>query len=325
MSTDTFAPFYAPRASSGPGAPASLVLGCMNFGKRTPEREAQRIVDAAIERGVTLFDTANAYVDGESERVLGRVLGARRDRVHIATKVGWWRQEGLGRERVIASLDESLMRLGTDYVDLYYLHVPDPATPIETTLEGVQDVLASGKAKRFGISNYASWQALEVLAACDRMGLARPVVAQQMYNLLVRQLDLEYLRFAAKYGLHTTVYNPLAGGLLSGRHAADRSTLGDSRFDKNPLYQRRYLSNVFFEAVQAFAEVAAKAGISLVQLAYAWLAERPGVDSILTGPGTAAHLEDAFVGVATPLAPEVLAEVERVYRDLVGTDASYAR
>lgn len=322
MSTDaTFEPLYTPRT----GDPAPLVLGCMNFGKRTPEREAARIVDLAIARGIRLFDTANAYVDGESERVLGRVLGGRRHDVHIATKVGWWRQEGLGAERVRASLDESLMRLGTDYVDLYYLHVPDPATPIEATLEGVRDVLASGKARRFGISNFASWQVLEVLNACDRMGLARPVVGQHIYNLLVRQLDLEYLRFAAKYGLHTSVYNPLAGGLLSGRHAADRSTMAGSRFDKNPLYQRRYLSDVFFEAVQGFGEVAAQAGMSLVHMAYAWLAQRPGVDSILAGPGTAAHLEDALVGVATSLSPEVVVALDRVHRDLVGTDASYAR
>ena len=177
MSTDpTFDPLYRPRT----GGPAPLVLGCMNFGKRTPEREASRIVDLAIERGVRLFDTANAYGDGESERVLGRILGGRRGQVHIATKVGWWRQEGLGAERVRAALDESLARLGTDYVDLYYLHVPDPATPIAATLEGVHDVLFSGKAQRFGISNFASWQVLETIHECMIHGIARPTVGQHL-------------------------------------------------------------------------------------------------------------------------------------------------
>jgi len=301
----------------------------MNFGKRTPEPEARRIVDLAIARGLTLFDTANAYGDGESERILGRLLKGRREQVRIATKVGWWKKEGLSPERVRASLDESLARLGADHVDLYYLHVPDHDTPIERTLEGVADVLASGKARAFGISNYASWQALEVLLACDRMGIARPVVSQQLYNLLIRQLDLEYLRFAKKYGLHTTVYNPLAGGLLTARHLAtgpdDRAALAGSRFDKNALYQRRYLSDVFFQAARALSEVAADAGLTLVTLAYAWLAQRPGVDSILVGPGSVAHLEDALAARDVVLSDEVLARVEQIHRELVGTDASYAR
>ena len=128
-------------------AVAPLTLGCMNFGKRTPEAEARAIADLAIERGVRLFDTANAYGDGESERIVGELLTGRRDRALIATKVGWWKKEGLGKARVIASLDESLLRLRTDHVDLYYLHVPDHETPIEDTLEGVAHVLESGKAR----------------------------------------------------------------------------------------------------------------------------------------------------------------------------------
>ncbi|MFO0750952.1 MAG: aldo/keto reductase [Myxococcota bacterium] len=312
---------YTPRQ----GGPAPLVLGCMNFGKRTPEPEARRIIDLAIARGVTLFDTANAYVDGESERILGRALRGRRDAVAVATKVGSWKREGLAPERVRAALDASLGRLGMDHVDLYYLHVPDPATPIEATLEAVRDVIASGKARRFGISNYASWQALEILQLCDRMGMPRPVVSQQLYNLLIRQLDLEYLRFAAKYALHTTVYNPLAGGLLSGRHDAARTTLAGSRFDKNGMYQRRYLSDVFFEAVTELGALARDAGMTLVTMAYAWLARRPGVDSILAGPGSVAHLEDALAAVEVVLDDELLAKIDAVHRALVGTDASYAR
>jgi aryl-alcohol dehydrogenase-like predicted oxidoreductase len=321
VSTRAMSDLYAPRAAPR----AHLVLGCMNFGKRTPEREAARIVDRALERGIVLFDTANAYGDGESERILGRLLAKRRDRAQIATKVGWWRKEGLRPERVRASLDESLSRLGTDHVDLYYLHVPDHDTPIEATLEGVRDVLASGKARRWGMSNYASWQILEAFSACDRLGVPRPVVAQQMYNLLVRQLDVEYFRFARKYLLHTTVYNPLAGGLLAGRHKADGSTLAGSRFDKNPLYQGRYLTETFFRAVGDFEGVAKEAGISLVELSYAWLAQRVGVDSILVGPGSLEHLDAAIGAVEKPLDEATLARVDAVHRALVGTNATYAR
>jgi len=314
---------YRPRTSGS----APLVLGCMNFGKRTPEAEARRIIDVAFERGIRHFDTANAYVDGVSETIVGKALGARRNDVHIATKVGAWRREGLGPERIRGSLDESLARLCMDKVDLYYLHVPDRDTPIEATLEGVRDVLASGKARHFGISNFASWQALEVLRYCADNDIERPVVSQQIYNLLIRQLDLEYLRFAKKYALHTTVYNPLAGGLLTDRIVASETgtpALG-ARFDKNPLYQRRYLSNVFFDAARAFAELARELPNGIVTLAYAWLSRRAGVDSILIGPGSVAHLEAALDAVAVELPEEVLRGVDTIHRALVGTDASYAR
>lgn len=308
-------------------AVAPLVLGCMNFGKRTPETEARAIIDLAIERGIRLFDTANAYGDGESERILGRVLAGRRDAVDVATKVGWWRREGLSKGRVIASLDESLGRLGMDHVDLYYLHVPDHRTPIEDTLEGVAAVLASGKAKRFGLSNHASWQALEVVSVCERMGIPKPAVSQQLYNLLIRQLDLEYWRFAKKYALHTTVYNPLAGGLLTPKRvaSADASPAAGTRFHKNALYQRRYISDVFLDAANELEGVAKDRGLTLVTLAYAWLAQHPSVDSILVGPGSVAHLEDALAAVDVLLDDDTRAAIDAIYRRQVGTDASYAR
>ena len=316
--------YFAPRVGR-----AALALGTMNFGRRTPEAEAARIVARALERGVTLFDTANAYGDGESERVLGRLLRGRRERALVATKVGWWRRagvsEGLRPARLREALDESLARLGTDYVDLYYLHVPDHDTPLSATLEGVYDVLASGKARRWGMSNHASWQVLEAIVLCDRAGMTRPVVSQQLYNLLVRQLDVEWMRFAERYAVHTSVYNPLAGGLLAGRHQRDGSTMRGSRFDKNPLYQRRYLSDRFFDGVEAFSAIAREAGLSLVELSYAWLAQARGVDSILVGPGSLAHLDAALDAVERPLSLDTLAAVDAAYQALAGTDASYAR
>lgn len=310
---------FKPRS---PGTPAPLVLGCMNFGKRTPVRDAKAICDRAIERGLTLFDTANAYGDGESERIVGELLSGRREEVLIATKVGWWKKEGLRKERVIASLDESLQRLRTDRVDLYYLHVPDHETPIEDTLEGVKHVLESGKARHFGVSNFASWQVLEVFACCDRLGLPRPVVGQQLYNLLIRQLDLEYLRFARKYQLHTSVYNPLAGGLLTDKR---NKNPGAGRFHKNTLYQRRYLSDVFLEAADAFEALATERGLTLVQLAYAFLANHEGVDSILVGPGSLSHLDAAIESSAIVLDNEARQAIDTIHRQLTGTDASYAR
>jgi aryl-alcohol dehydrogenase-like predicted oxidoreductase len=305
-------------------APPALVVGTMNFGKRTPEAEAQRIVHRALERGLTFFDTANAYVEGESERILGRALGARRAQAQIATKVGIGKSmsspEGLAPERIAAALEESLGRLGTDHVELYYFHKPDHSRPLEDSLQAMEKLIQSGKVRAFGASNYASWQHLEMI----QFGL-KPRVSQQMYNLLVRQLEIEYFRFARKYGVHTTIYNPLGGGLLAGKLKRGGELPAGSRFDKNPLYQRRYLTDRFFELADAFARLAAEADRTPVELAYQWTAARPGVDSILVGPATVEQLDAAIDAVAKPLPKEVIDRADEIHRTFQGTDATYAR
>lgn len=320
------APWTRPR---DPSEKPLLAVGTMNFGKRTPEPESIRLVHHALDRGLTLFDTANAYVDGNSERILGKALAGRRDQALVATKVGFGRTagkpEGLSRARVLAAIDESLGRLGMDFVDVYYLHVPDPATPIEETLDAVQTLLASGKIRSWAVSNYASWQVLEMFHLAEQRGMPRPVMSQVLYNVLIRQLDIEYFRFAQKYGLHSTVYNPLAGGLLSGKHAPSAEPPKGSRFEKNPLYQRRYWTERFFELASAHREVAERHGMTLVELAYAYVAGTPGVDSILVGPGSIEHLDAAIDACAKVLPAEARQRVDELYRDFQGTDARYAR
>ncbi len=311
-----------------PGASVSLAVGTMNFGKRTPEPEAKAIVSRALERGVTVFDTANAYNDGESERILGRALGSRRPECLVATKVGFGRvtgkPEGLSPARVTASIDESLKRLAMDHVDVYYLHVPDYSVPLEATLEAMKSVLDAKKARAWGVSNFASWQILEMFGIADRAGMPRPVISQQMYNLLVRQLEIEYFKFTSRHPIHTTVYNPLAGGLLSGKHARGEQAPAGSRFAGNALYQRRYWSNAFFDATSEFTAIATRAGMSLVELSYAWLARAP-IDSILVGPSVVAHLDAAIDACARKLDEDTLRAIDAVHRELSGTDASYAR
>jgi aryl-alcohol dehydrogenase-like predicted oxidoreductase len=303
----------------------------MNFGKRTPEPEAARIVARAIERGITFFDTANVYVEGESERILGRAiraLPAGRDRCLVATKVGLLgvprQREGLSAAVVEKAIDASLARLGMDHVDVYYLHAPDPTVPVEETLDGMKKVLDAGKARAWGVSNYASWQILEMMRMADDREMPRPVVSQVLYNVLVRQIEIEYMHFAAKHRLHTTVYNPLAGGLLSGRHVKDKVEPG-SRFDKNRLYQRRYWSDRFFEQAALLDALAREEGTSLVELSYAWVASRLGVDSILVGPGELAHLDAAIDGCARTLSAAALTKIEELSYAFAGTDARYAR
>ncbi len=301
----------------------TLAVGTMNFGRRTPEREARDIIDLAIERGATFFDTANMYCDGDSERILGRALGSRRNAVKIATKVGVWRKEGLSKQRVLASLDESLERLETDYVDVYYFHSPDQATPIAESLEAIAALFAAGKIRAWGLSNFAAWQIGEINALCDASNLPRPAYSQVLYNLLIRQIEIEYLPFVKKHPIHTTVFNPLAGGLLARPVTA--AIPAGSRFEANPLYRKRYWSDRMHELTRAMQNVADTAGISLLTLAYAWLLARGAVNSVLAGPASRAHLEAAFEGLSTSLPAATVAAADEVYRQFIGTEASYAR
>jgi aryl-alcohol dehydrogenase-like predicted oxidoreductase len=307
--------------------PPRLALGTMNFGKRTSEPDARRIIAAAEEHGITLLDTANVYNEGESERVVGRAIAERRQAFLVASKVGLARQgknvEGLGKARVVAACDESLKRLGTDYIDVYYLHAPDHRTPIEDTLEGIAALLQTGKIRSWAVSNYAAWQILEMFHLCERSSLPKPVMSQVIYNVLIRQLEHEYFKFTSKYHLHSTVYNPLAGGLLSGKYRPGSKWEAGGRFDANTMYQRRYWTERLLELVETYRQVASP--MDMVTMAYAWVAGRPGVDSILIGPASIEHLEAAVRGCKETLSPEMRKRIDQVHYAYVGSDATYAR
>ena len=324
MSAASLERWSSPRAL---GSNVLLALGTMNFGKRTPEPVARDIIARAREHGIDLLDTANAYVDGEAERIVGRAIAGRRDEFLIASKVGLGRvngkPEGLSKDAIASACDASLARLGTDHIDVYYLHAPDPKTPIEETLAAIDSLLLSGKIRAWGISNFGSWQILEMFHLCEKGGLRRPVMSQVIYNLVVRQLDYEYAKFAIRYRLHTTIYNPLAGGLLTGRYLPGSQFQKGSRFDDNAMYRGRYWSDRMLTLAERYQKLAPQ--MSLVTLAYAFAASRPFVDSILVGPASLEHLDAAIQGTRTELAPDVAKQIDQVHREYLGTDATYAR
>jgi aryl-alcohol dehydrogenase-like predicted oxidoreductase len=303
----------------------------MNFGKRTPEAESRQIIDRALARGVRTFDTANSYNDGASERILGAALrGAKAGEVFVATKVGMGgylegNPEGLGRATVLAACEQSLARLGMDHVDLYYLHKPDRETPFAETLEALAELHRAGRIARFAASNYASWRILEIFAACDARGVPRPVASQVLYNAAIRQIEIEHLEFCAAYGLHVTVYNPLAGGMLAGTLASGAAPAPGSRFEGSEMYRRRYLTDRMRAFSEAFLAIAAREGRPPADVAHAWVAAQPGVDSILVGPGTIAHLDAALDAIERPLSAQALAAIGELQRGFDGTDARYAR
>jgi aryl-alcohol dehydrogenase-like predicted oxidoreductase len=208
-------------------------------------------------------------------------------------------------------------------VDLYYLHVPDHSTPIEETLDTVAELLEKKKIRSWGISNYGAWQVLEMMML--RPNMPKPVIAQHLYNVLIRELDVEWFSFAQKYGIETTIYNPLAGGLLTGKHSRDGSTQKGSRFEKNKLYQGRYFTPAMFDRVDQLTAVAKASGLSLLELAYAWAAGAKGVDSIILGPASVEQLEQGVAACKVQLSPETRAKIDSLHRDWSGTDAHYVR
>ena len=311
----------------------SLVLGTMTFGDTVDDAGAAAMLDAALDAGITHVDTANGYAGGESERMLARLLEGRRSRVTLATKAGMPHPDSddhspLSPAGLRASVEGSLARLGTDHVELFYLHQPDRAAPIADTLTTVADLMGEGKIGAFGVSNFAAWQIAEVNFLADDLGMPRPVVAQQLYNLLARRIEEEYVEFANVTGLVTMVYNPLGGGLLTGRHSFDAAPtdgrFGDSRLAA--MYKQRYWNTAIFEAVEQLSVIAEKAGIPLTELALRWLVSKPAAGPILLGGSKVEHLRANMAAVAKgPLEADVVEACDDVGVALRGPMPNYNR
>lgn len=326
-------------SNNPPAAPLSelpiskLVLGTMTFGDTADEATARRIVDEALDSGITTVDTANGYAGGATEEILSRLLKGRRDQVLLATKAGMphpdhGNHSPLSAAGLRRSLEGSLRRLDVESVDLFYLHQPDRSAPLEETLGAVAELAAEGKIKALGVSNFAAWQIADVIHTAEKVGAPRPVVAQQLYNLLARRVEEEYLEFAAVHGVHTMVYNPLGGGLLTGRHKFEakpsEGRFGDSRLAA--MYTQRYWDPRLFEAVESLSEVADGAGISLVELSLRWLAHREGVGSMLLGGSRVEQLRANIAAVANgPLPGDVVDACDKVGAMLRGPMPAYNR
>ncbi|GAA4684328.1 aldo/keto reductase [Frondihabitans cladoniiphilus] len=310
-----------------------LVLGTMTFADTVDETTARGMLDTALDHGVTEIDTANAYVGGATEEMLGRLLDGRRDRVTLASKAGMPHPDAgpdgpLSATALRASLEGSLRRLGTDHLDLYYLHQPDRRTPLEETLGTIAEFVAEGKVRELGVSNYAAWQIADVERVAAAVGAPKPVVAQQLYNLVARRVEEEYVEFAAVHHLDTMVYNPLGGGLLTGRHHFDAPP-ADGRFGDSKLaamYTQRYWNEQLFTALEAMGALAAEAGLSLVEVAFRWVAYRPGVAAVLLGGSRESQVSGNIETVRKgPLPADLVARLDAVGEGLRGPSPAYNR
>jgi aryl-alcohol dehydrogenase-like predicted oxidoreductase len=303
-------------------------LGTMTFGGQTNQAAATRMVDLCLDRGVTFFDTANVYNGGESERILGEALGTRRPHVIIGTKVGMRvgdHPAGLSRSLVVKAVDDSLRRLATDYVDICYLHAPDPSTPVGETLEALDCLVREGKVRYPATSNFAAWQICHLLSLAEKRGYQPALAAQPMYNLLARRIEDEFLPFCIEFGLAVIAYNPLAGGLLTGKHQP-AAPLPSTRFDGNQAYLDRYWHRANFEAITQLAGIARSAGRSLVSLALNWLLHHTVTDCVILGASRIEQLEENLRALEDGALDEAaVAGCEQVWASLKGPSPKYNR
>ncbi len=305
-------------------------FGAMTFGGQTDEPTAARMIDICIDRGINFFDTANAYNKGQSEVILGNILKGRRNGLILASKVGMKTGEQpdaspLSRKSILANLDATLGRLQTEYLDVYYFHLPDYEAPLEESLEAMHQAVKAGKVRYAGTSNFAAWQVTRALWISETKGFPAPYVSQPMYNLLARGIEQEYIPCCQQLGVSMIVYNPLAGGLLTGKQNRERPLPG-TRFDANQMYLDRYWHPAYFDAVDELQGIAQKAGRSVIDMALNWLLFHTAADCVILGASKIAQLEQNLdVFEKAPLDAETVAACDRVWQNLRGVTPKYNR
>jgi 1-deoxyxylulose-5-phosphate synthase len=302
----------------------------MTFGAQTDEGTAITMVDTCLERGVNFFDTANVYNAGASETILGKALKGRRDRVVLASKCAAKvgpepTQVGLSRAAILRAAEDSLRRLQTEYLDLYYLHWPDYTVPIDESLEAMAQLVREGKVRHVGASNFASWQLCRMLWLAEAKQLPVVSITQPMFNLIARGIEAELLPMCKEFDIATVVYNPLAGGLLTGKQDFAAPIPG-TRFDKNQAYLDRYWHEQNFLALQDLSAAAKAADRTLVSLSLSWILHHSPVDCVIVGASRLVHLEENLdAAMAGPLPPEAVAACDRVWARLRGPSPKYNR
>ncbi|MGE0799318.1 MAG: aldo/keto reductase [Lautropia sp.] len=282
---------------------STLCLGTMMFGDRTDAREAGEIVAACRDRGVNFIDTADVYSLGESERITGRLIAPQRAHWVLATKVANPMSDdtnarGLSRRWLVQAIDGSLTRLGTDHVDVYYLHREDPRTPIGETVAALGDLIRAGKIRYFGVSNFRAWRIAEVVRHCDELGVPRPVVCQPYYNALNRMPEVEVLPACGHFGIGVAPYSPIARGVLSGKYQPGQKPPEDTRAGRN---DKRIMQTEWREEslriAQRIREHAERRGVTAAQFAVGWVLNNRLVTSAIVGPRTLGQMQEYLDGI----------------------------
>lgn len=308
---------------------SEVCLGTMTFGQQCDEQTSFGVMDEAAAGGVNFIDTADVYpipvsleTVGRTEEIVGRWLVGRRDDFILATKCRMKmgpkpNDEGLSRKHILSAIEDSLRRLQTDYVDLYQIHAPDPDTPIEETLGALDSIVQSGKARYIGCSNFQTWQLGRALWTSDKLGLARFDSVQPRYNLLYREIENELLPLCLDQGIGMIVYNPLAGGLLTGKHKRSAPPADNTRFAvAGKLYTDRYWNDASFDAVERLKSFFEARGKSLTHASIGWVLKQKAVTSAIIGATSAGQLRDSLRGVEIELNEDEMEQLNDVWFDL---------
>ena len=295
-------------------------LGCNNFGMRIDAEQARTVVHKALDEGITFFDEANIYGGrGRSEEMLGKILGNRRHDIVLATKVGMAMGDGpynIGgsRRHILASCEASLQRLSTDYLDLYYIHMPDPSTPEQETLEAFDALVRSGKVRYIGCSNYAAWQLAESLGISHEQSLASYICAQNQYSLLDRGVERELIPACRHFNVGIVPYFPLASGFLTGKYRPDSPLPPGTRLATTQRLADQVLTEGNFAILQSLERFVKECGHSLLELAISWLAAQPQVSSVICGATRPDQVSDNVHASSWKLSAEELAQVDKLTR-----------
>jgi aryl-alcohol dehydrogenase-like predicted oxidoreductase len=304
-------------------------LGCNNFGGRIDEEASRKVIDKAFDLGITHFDTADVYghysgsggIDfsgkGGSERILGEYLGDRRKDIVLATKFSQpmdpeGRKAGASRRHAIEAVEESLTRLRTDWIDLYYVHFFDPKTPLEETLRALDDLIRAGKVRYIAMSNFPAWRAVEAVWTARLRNLNGVIACQSELSLLARDHQKELIPALAAHGLGFVPYYPLAGGALTGKYRKDEPLPEGGRLSRGKRYSDRFFSDRRAEIVEGLIAFAEARGHSLLELAMSWLAAQPQIGSIIAGATRPEQLEDNAKAAGWKLTAEELEEIDKI-------------
>jgi len=305
-------------------------FGTKTFGSQVDEATAARMIDLCIDRGVNFFDTANIYNKGLSETIVGKALKGRRHRIILASKVRGKMgdaadESGLSKRAMLRAIDESLQRLQTDFLDLYYLHQPDYAAPIEESLEAMEQLVRQGKVRYPASSNYSGWQVCRMLWLAEKSSYKPARITQPMYNLLARGIEQEYLPMTREFGVSTVVYNPLAGGMLTGKQKRGAPIPG-TRFDNNQMYLGRYWYDAYFDAVEEILAIARGAGRTPVSFALNWLLHHTTIDCVILGASRIEQLDENLKAMEDGALPaSAIAACDAFWAKLRGVTPQYNR
>jgi aryl-alcohol dehydrogenase (NADP+) len=342
---------------------SALCLGTMTFGKQVDEPTSIGLIERALDLGVTFIDTADMYVNGVTEQIVAKAIKGKRDSIVLASKGGHVKKlaakygeqrisgpidlarpapfrpweagagtgpndMGLSRKHLMQALEGSLKRLGTDYLDLYYAHMPDYDTPLDETLRAMDDMVRHGKVRYIGCSNFRAFQLAKALAISDKQTLARWDFVQPPFNLLARDVEYELLPLCREEGVGVCPFSPMAAGLLSGKYEKDKAPLEGARYSLGHwgyTYNKPYWSDANFAAIEQYKKIAAGAGVSLSRFALAWVLANPAITAIVNGSTSIKQLEDNVAATDVKLAPEILKACDDVWRSFRVPTVFYGR